>query len=45
LWIPAELAYGAADRGTIKPNSALKFKVELFKVTETTETAEPTVAE
>jgi FKBP-type peptidyl-prolyl cis-trans isomerase FkpA/FKBP-type peptidyl-prolyl cis-trans isomerase FklB len=45
LWIPAELAYGTADRGTIKPNSALKFKVELFKVTETTETVEPNVAE
>lgn len=32
LWIPADLAYGERDMGTIKPNSALKFKVELIKV-------------
>ena len=35
LWIPAELAYGTQQRGEhIQPNSALKFKVELVKVTE-----------
>lgn len=35
LWIPAELAYGDQGAGsTIKPGSALNFKVELIKVTE-----------
>ncbi len=33
LWIPSDLAYGTADRGTIKPNQALKFEVELFNIT------------
>lgn len=34
LWIPAELAYGGANMGQdIRPNEALKFRVELLKVT------------
>ena len=32
LWIPADLAYGNQDKGTIKPGDALEFKVELLEV-------------
>ena len=32
LWIPADLAYGKQDRGTIKPGDALEFKVELLEL-------------
>lgn len=32
LYVPAELGYGAADRGTIPPNSELIFYVELLDV-------------
>ena len=32
LYIPQELAYGAQDRGTIKPFSALIFEVELVDI-------------
>ena len=32
LWIPAELAYGDQDKGTIGPGDALEFKVELLEV-------------
>ena len=50
LWIPTELAYGTNVRpgGPIGPNEALKFKVELIKVTKTeteAEVVEPEVAE
>lgn len=40
LWIPSDLAYGTADRGTIKPNQALKFEVELFNITKAETVAE-----
>lgn len=32
LWIPAELAYGARGAGSIGPNEALMFKVELHDI-------------
>ena len=32
LWIPSELAYKEAGSGSIGPNEALEFKVELIKV-------------
>lgn len=32
LWIPAELAYGNQDKGTIGPGDALEFKVELLEL-------------
>ncbi len=32
LYVPQELAYGSADRGTIKPFSALVFEVELLDI-------------
>lgn len=32
LWIPSELAYKEAGNGSIGPNEALEFKVELIKV-------------
>ena len=32
LFVPQELAYGSADRGTIKPFSALIFEVELLDI-------------
>ena len=32
LWIPAELGYGAADKGDIPPNSTLVFDIELLEV-------------
>lgn len=32
LYVPEELAYGPADRGTIKPFSALIFEVELLEI-------------
>ena len=32
LFVPAELGYGAADRGVIPPNSELIFYVELDDV-------------
>ena len=32
LYIPQELAYGSADRGTIKPYSALVFEIELLDI-------------
>jgi FKBP-type peptidyl-prolyl cis-trans isomerase len=36
LWIPSDLAYGerGAGGGSIGPNEALKFKVELFGINE-----------
>ena len=32
LWIPAELAYGARGAGSIGPNEALRFRVELHDI-------------
>jgi FKBP-type peptidyl-prolyl cis-trans isomerase FkpA len=32
LWIPADLAYGARGAGSIGPNEALRFKVELHDI-------------
>ncbi|MEI6554791.1 MAG: FKBP-type peptidyl-prolyl cis-trans isomerase [Paludibacter sp.] len=32
VWVPQQLAYGAADRGKIKPFSALIFEVELLSI-------------
>lgn len=32
LWIPSKLAYGEHGAGTIGPNEALKFTIELFEV-------------
>lgn len=32
LYVPQELAYGSADRGTIKPFSTLVFQIELLEV-------------
>ncbi len=32
LYVPEELAYGPADRGTIKPFSALVFEIELLDI-------------
>lgn len=32
LFIPAEIGYGPQDRGTIPPNSALVFEVELLEI-------------
>ena len=40
LFIPAELGYGERGAGTIKPNSALIFDVNLVKVNKTEEKAD-----
>ena len=32
LVVPQELAYGSADRGTIKPFSTLVFEIELLDI-------------
>ncbi|MFO0888637.1 MAG: FKBP-type peptidyl-prolyl cis-trans isomerase [Isosphaeraceae bacterium] len=34
LWIPAAMAYGTQQKGTIPPNSNLQFEVELVKILE-----------
>ena len=45
LWIPAELAYGPRGGGSIGPNEALEFKVELHDVIVAEPAAEETVEE
>ncbi|MBR5812272.1 MAG: FKBP-type peptidyl-prolyl cis-trans isomerase, partial [Alistipes sp.] len=32
LWIPANMAYGSGGSGSIGPNEALQFKVELHDI-------------
>lgn len=45
LWIPAELAYGPRGGGSIGPNEALEFKVELHDVIKPGQIAEEVVEE
>ena len=40
LFVPAELGYGSRGQGSIKPNSALIFEVEVLKVTKPEPTEE-----
>lgn len=32
IWMPGSLGYGATERGTIKPNQALKFDIEIVDI-------------
>ena len=45
LWIPAELAYGARGAGSIGPNEALMFKVELHDIKSGSQPEEASEAE
>jgi FKBP-type peptidyl-prolyl cis-trans isomerases 1 len=45
VYVPQQLAYGAADRGTIKPFSLLIFEVELISIEKNTPAPQMTAAQ